>query len=75
MRRYQSLRHFDNLPTLPNGYMGVFLVAYLPPLWFRLMDKRLVQAVGGDASRIHFQPGKREALVQRHGLRLQGAVL
>jgi alkane 1-monooxygenase len=71
MRRYQSLRHFDGLPTLPNGYMGVFLVAYLPPLWFRLMDRRLVQAVGGEASRIHFQPGKREALVQRHGLRLQ----
>jgi alkane 1-monooxygenase len=46
-------------------------VAYLPPLWFRLMDKRLVQAVGGDASRIHFQPGKQAALVQRHGLRLQ----
>ena len=71
MRRYQSLRHFENLPTLPNGYMGVFLVAYLPPLWFRLMDKRLVQAVGGDASRIHFQPGRQTALVQRHGLRLQ----
>ena len=62
MRRYQSLRHFDGLPTLPNGYMGVFLLAYIPPLWFRLMDRRLVQAVGGDASRIHFQPGKREAL-------------
>ena len=75
LRRYQSLRHFDNLPTLPNGYMGTYLVAYLPPLWFRLMDRRLVQAVGGDASRIHFQPGKREALVQRHGLRLQGATL
>jgi alkane 1-monooxygenase len=53
--------------------MGTYLLAYLPPLWFRLMDRRLVQAVGGDASRIHFQPGKREALVQRHGLRLQEA--
>jgi alkane 1-monooxygenase len=72
LRRYQSLRHFEGLPTLPNGYMGTYLVAYLPPLWFRLMDPRLVQAVGADASRIHFQPGKRDALVQRHGLRLQG---
>lgn len=72
MRRYQSLRHFENLPTLPNGYMGVFLVAYLPPLWFRMMDRRLIRAVGGDASRIHFQAGKREALMRRHGLQLQG---
>ena len=68
MRRYQSLRHFENLPTLPSGYMGVFLVAYLPPLWFRLMDRRLVQAVGGDASRIHFQAGRRDALLRRHRL-------
>ena len=73
MRRYQSLRHFDELPTLPSGYMGVFLVAYLPPLWFRLMDRRLVRAVGGDASRIHFQPGKRDALLRRHGLAAQSA--
>ena len=71
MRRYQSLRHFENLPTLPNGYMGVFLVAYIPPLWFRLMDRRLVRAVEGDASRIHFQQGRREALMRRHGLRMQ----
>lgn len=75
MRRYQSLRHFENLPTLPNGYMGVFLVAYLPPLWFRLMDRRLIEAVGGDASRIHFLAGKREALMRRHGLQLREAGL
>jgi len=67
-RRYQSLRHFENLPTLPNGYMGVFLVAYLPPLWFYLMDRRLIRAVGGDPSRIHFQPGRREALLRRYDL-------
>ena len=73
MRRYQSLRHFENLPTLPSGYMGVFLVAYLPPLWFRLMDRRLVQAVGGDASRIHFQAGKRDALLRRYRLAASAA--
>ncbi len=73
MRRYQSLRHFENLPELPNGYMGMFLVAYLPPLWFRLMDRRLIRAVGGDASRIHFQASRREALMRRHGLQLQAA--
>jgi hypothetical protein len=36
-----------------------------------MMDRRLVQAVGGDAQRIHFQPGRRDALMRRHGLRLQ----
>ena len=40
-RRYQSLRHFEQLPTLPNGYFGMFTVAYFPPLWYRVMDPRL----------------------------------
>ena len=66
LRRYQSLRHFENLPELPNGYMGMFLICYIPPLWFALMDSRVVRAVGGDASRINFRPGKAEVLMKRH---------
>ena len=68
-RRYQSLRHFEDLPQLPSGYPGMFLVAYLPPLWFRVMDPRVVAWAGGVADHIHFQPGQRERLVHRHGLR------
>jgi len=67
-RHYQSLRHFDNLPQLPNGYIGMFLACYIPSLWFRLMDRRVVAWADGDASRIHFQPGRRDALVRRHGM-------
>jgi alkane 1-monooxygenase len=68
LRRYQSLRDFEGLPRLPNGYFGMFLVAYLPPLWFRVMDPRLLAAVQGDVQRINFQPGRREALIRRYGL-------
>ncbi len=46
-RRYQSLRNFADVPTLPNGYFGMFLLAYLPPLFFRVMNPRLLAAVGG----------------------------
>ena len=67
-RRYQALRHFDALPELPNGYMGVMLLSYIPPLWYAMMDPRLVKAVNGDASRINFQPGKKEALVKRYAM-------
>ena len=67
-RRYQCLRHFDDLPTLPSGYWGMFVLAWLPPLWFRIMDPRLVAAVGGRAARINFVAGKRDRLVARHGL-------
>ena len=68
MRRYQSLRHFDDAPQLPNGYFGMFTIAYFPPLWFALMDRRLVAAVHSDASRINFHPGRRAALMRKHGL-------
>lgn len=68
-RSYQSLRDFPELPTLPVGYFGMFLLAYLPPLWFRVMNARLIEAVGGDASRINFEPAKRASLMQQYGLK------
>jgi alkane 1-monooxygenase len=68
LRRYQSLRHFDKLPGLPNGYFGMFSLAYFPPLWRRVMDPRLLQTVGRDASRINFDPRQRQALINRHQL-------
>lgn len=67
-RRYQSLRNFADLPRLPSGYFGMYLLAYVPPLWFRVMNPRLLQAVNGETARINFQPGMRERLVQRYQL-------
>jgi alkane 1-monooxygenase len=67
-RRYQSLRHFDELPTLPNGYFGMFLVALVPSLWFRVMDPLLLAHVERDSARIHFYPKRRQELCHRYGL-------
>jgi alkane 1-monooxygenase len=75
LRRYQSLRHFDKLPRLPNGYFGMFSIAYFPPLWRRVMDPRLLQTVGRDASRINFDPRQRQALISRHQLHDPGAAI
>ena len=68
MRRYQSLRHFDNLPRLPSGYFGMFSIAYIPPLWRYVMDERLLKTVGRDAANINLDPRQREALIKRYGL-------
>ncbi|MGB8326355.1 MAG: alkane 1-monooxygenase [Steroidobacteraceae bacterium] len=67
-RRYQSLRSFPGLPTLPNGYFGMFLVALIPPLWYRLMDRRLLALphIRGDFSRINVEPGLRARLQARY---------
>ncbi len=68
-RRYQCLRSFDDLPTLPNGYFGMFIVALLPPLWYALMDRRLVNLphIAGDFSKISVEPSRRAALQARYG--------
>lgn len=60
-RRYPALRHFDAAPQLPGGYAGLLLVALLPPLWFRLMDARVLAHYGGDLARANVQPGSRWA--------------
>jgi alkane 1-monooxygenase len=68
LRRYQTLRHFENVPQFPTGYFGMFLMAYVPPLWFWLMDKRLLASVGHDPQKINFDPARRAALMQRYQL-------
>lgn len=40
-RKYQLLRHFDDSPQMPTGYPGMMLLALCPPLWFRVMHKKL----------------------------------
>lgn len=69
LRRYQALRHFDEAPRLPSGYFGVYLLAYVPFLWFRVMDKRLLAlpSVQGDLRKINIDPGARAALFLKYG--------
>lgn len=40
-KKYQILDHQDEAPELPFGYPTAMLVALLPPLWFKIMNRRL----------------------------------
>lgn len=40
-RRYQILRHDAAAPQMPAGYAAMFLLAFVPPLWRRVMDRRV----------------------------------
>ncbi len=40
-RKYQILRHFDESPQMPTGYPGMLLLSLVPPLWFKVMHKRI----------------------------------
>jgi len=69
LRRYQSLRHFDDLPTLPNGYFGMYLLAYVPFLWYLVMDKRLLALshIDGDLRKVNVDASKNAALTEKYG--------
>lgn len=59
LRRYQTLRHFDEAPQLPSGYATMIVLAWCPPLWRRVMDPRLLAHYSGDVRRANLRPALR----------------
>jgi len=50
-RKYQILRHHDESPQMPTGYPGMMVLALIPPLWFKVVNKeieRYKQTVKGE---------------------------
>jgi alkane 1-monooxygenase len=67
MRRYQALRHVEEAPQLPTGYAGMIVLAAIPPLWRRVMDRRLLGHYDGDLTRANIAPRRRQRMLARHG--------
>lgn len=65
-RRYQALRHFAESPQLPSGYGLMLILALVPPIWRRVMDKRVVAHYQGDVTLANIQPGQRSALLAKY---------
>jgi alkane 1-monooxygenase len=38
---YHTLVNYEKSPKMPSGYAGMFVLAAIPPLWYKLMHKRL----------------------------------
>jgi len=66
-RRYQSLRHFEDVPQLPTGYAGMMALALVPPLWRKVMDQRVLDFYAGDITRANLHPRRRRQLLARYG--------
>jgi alkane 1-monooxygenase len=67
IRRYQALRHVEEAPQLPTGYAGMIVLAAFPPLWRRVMDRRLLGHYGGDVTRANIAPRRRQRILARYG--------
>ena len=66
-RRYQALRHSEDLPELPSGYATMIPLAYMTPLWRRVMDPLVLAHYGGDVTRANILPRKRRRILARYG--------
>jgi alkane 1-monooxygenase len=67
IRRYQALRHVEEAPQLPTGYAGMIVLAACPPLWRRVMDRRLLAHYGGEVTRANIVPRRRQRILARYG--------
>jgi alkane 1-monooxygenase len=57
-RSYQTLRSREGVPELPSGYAGMIPLAYLSPLWFRIMNPRVARHYGGDLTHANLKPAR-----------------
>ena len=66
-RRYQALRHFDESPQLPSGYGLMLGLAYIPPVWRAVMDRRVLAHYDGDVTLANIHPRRRAKVLARYG--------
>jgi alkane 1-monooxygenase len=66
IRRYQALRHVEEAPQLPTGYAGMILLAVIPPVWKRVMDRRVLAHYDGQLELVNLHPGLGERALERH---------
>ena len=66
-RRYQTLRSWDGAPNLPSGYASMIMLTYVPPVWRKVMDHRVLDHYEGDITRVNIEPSKRGRILARYG--------
>ncbi len=66
-RRYQTLRSIDGAPNLPSGYATLIGLTYIPPLWRRMMDHRVIEHYDGDITKVNVHPRVRAKVVAKYG--------
>jgi alkane 1-monooxygenase len=65
-RRYQSLRDFQESPVLPTGYAGMIVLTWVPAIWRRVMDPKVLAHFDGDLTRANIVPSKREKMLVKY---------
>jgi alkane 1-monooxygenase len=67
-RRYQTLRSMQGAPNLPTGYASLIGVTYVPALWRKLMDHRVLEHYDGDITKANIHPRVRDKVLAKYGV-------
>ncbi len=65
-RRYQALRDYKESPVLPTGYAGMIVLTWLPAIWRKVMDPRVLAHFDGDITRANLHPRKRDKIIAKY---------
>jgi len=65
-RSYQALRHYENVPQLSSGYASLFLQVFIPPFWFSIMDKQVIQFYQGDIHKINVYAPEQKKILEKY---------
>ncbi len=41
-KKYPTLQRWEEAPQMPTGYPGMMLLSIIPPLWFAIMNKKVI---------------------------------
>jgi len=63
-RPYQVLRDYDDVPSLPSGYPWMFVLAMIPPIWYSIMDPKVIAWSGGDMNKVNIDTDKSDIIFQ-----------
>jgi alkane 1-monooxygenase len=71
-RPYQLLRDINTAPDMPTGYPTMMMLAMFPPLWFFVMDRRVVRWADNDMTRVNMHSSAKNKLFARYHNRSTG---
>ena len=63
----QALRDFKEAPVLPTGYAGMIVLTWIPAVWRKVMDERVLAHYDGDVTRANLHPRTAQRYLATYG--------
>jgi alkane 1-monooxygenase len=65
-RPYQLLRDYPEAPAMPTGYPSMMMLSAFPPLWYWVMDRKVVAWANGNMNLVNMDASAKDKLFARY---------